>query len=217
MVVGKFIAVIILGYLLGSIPFGLIVSKLTRGIDVTEYGSGGTGGTNVMRIIGKRAGVAVIVLDIIKAVAAVMLAKVIMGDSILLIAGVPLGYQVAQIVVAFMVMVGHNWSAFIKFRGGKGVATYFGGWIVISPIAALFGIVILLVTALRTRYMSLGSILGTLGIWCLLVPLTVFYEFHPMYLAYGLAAAVLVVYQHRENIVRLQAGTEPRLGEKVIN
>jgi len=214
MMVGEFVAVAIVAYLLGAIPFGLIVGKLMGRVDITKYGSGKTGVTNVLRTTGTKAGILVAVLDLAKAIGAVMLAKVIVGDSVLLVAGFPLQWQVAQIVAALMTMVGHNWSVFIKFRGGRGVATYFGGWLAIYPATALFGGGILLLTAFLTRYMSLGSILGVLGIWCLLVPLTIVYHFPPIYLVYALAAAVLIIYQHRDNIIRLQAGTELKLGDK---
>ena len=211
MIIGEFIAIVIVAYLLGAIPFALIVSKLMGKIDLTKHGSGNIGGTNVLRTLGMRAGAITIVLDIGKAVAAVMLAKVILGDSVLVIAGFPVNWQVTQFVAAFMVMVGHNWSVFAKFRGGKGVATYFGSWLAIFPATALFGAGILLLTVLLTRYMSMGSILGALGILCMLMLLTVVYGFPPVYLVYALAAAALIVYQHRDNISRLQTGTELKL------
>jgi len=212
MIVGKFIAVIVVAYLLGAIPFSSIVSRLIGGIDISKHGSGNIGGTNVLRALGLKAGALAVALDLAKAAGAVALAKVIVGDDVLLVAGFPLHWQVAQLMAALMVMVGHNWSVFIKFRGGKGVAAYFGGWLVICPAAALFGGVITLFIVLRTRYMSMGSIIGSLAILCLLIPLTIVYEFPPFYLAYSLVAAGLIVYQHRNNITRLQTGTELRLG-----
>lgn len=214
MIIGKFVAVAVIGYLLGAIPFALIVSKRMAGIDISKYGSGSIGGTNVLGTLGKKAGIIAIVLDIGKAVAAVMLAKVIVGDSVLLVAGFPLSWQGGQAIAALMAMVGHNWSAYIGFRGGKGVATYYGSWFAMYPAAALFGGVIIILTAARTRYMSLGSMLGVLGILCLLVVLTVAHEFPIVYLVYSLVAGGLIVYQHRKNISRLRSGTELRFGEK---
>ena len=214
MIVGEFVAVAVIGYLLGAIPFALIVSKRMAGIDISKHGSGNIGSTNVLGILGKKAGALVMALDLGKAVAAVMLAKVIIGDSVLLVAGFPFNWQVGQVVAALMVMVGHNWSVYIKFRGGKGVAAYYGSWFAMYPAAALFGGVILILTVLRSKYMSLGSILGALGILCLFMVLTAAYEFPPVYLVYSLIAAGLIVYQHRGNISRLQSGTELRLDEK---
>ena len=214
MIVGKFVAVAVIGYLLGAIPFALIVSKRMAGIDISKYGSGSIGGTNVLGTVGKKAGAIAMALDIGKAVAAVMLAKAIIGDSVLLVAGFPLNWQGGQVIAALMAMVGHNWSAYIGFRGGKGVATYYGSWFAMYPAAALFGGVIIILTAVRTRYMSLGSMLGALGISCLFIVLTVAHEFPIVYLVYSLVAGGLIVYQHRNNISRLRSGTELRFGEK---
>lgn len=213
MIIGKFVAIMVLSYLLGAIPFSLIVGKLIGGVDVSKYGSGNIGGTNVLRTLGKKAGVLAMFLDLIKATAAVVLARVIMGDSILLIAGFPVHWQITQVTAAFMAMIGHSWSVFIKFRGGRGVATYFGSWFALSPAAALFGGEILLLIVLRTKYMSMGSIFGVLGILCLLIPLTLIHGYPPVYLVYGLLAAALIIYQHRDNISRLQTGTELRLDD----
>jgi glycerol-3-phosphate acyltransferase PlsY len=214
MIIAKFVAVILVGYLLGSIPFGLIVGKLKANIDVRNYGSGKTGATNVMRTVGTKLGILTIALDVGKAVGAVMLAKVIIGSSVLTLGGISLQWQVAQVMAGLAVMAGHNWSIFTKFRGGRGVTAFFGTMLVVSPPAAVFGAEILALTALRSRYMSLGSILGVIATWCLLAPLTIIHNWPPIYLLYGLVAVALVVYQHRDNIGRLQRGTERRLGEK---
>ena len=211
MIVGKFVAIVITGYLLGSIPFGLIVGKLARGIDVRRYGSGKTGATNVMRTTGTKLGTLTIGLDVAKAVGAVMLAKVIVGDDILLLGSIPLNWQVAQIMAGLASVAGHNWPVFAKFKGGRGVTTFFGAMYAIYPPAALVGTEVLAVVALRSRHMSLGSILGITATWCLMVPLTIAYDLPPVYLAYGLAGMALVIYQHRANIKRLRQGTERQL------
>jgi len=210
----EFISVIVIGYLLGAIPFGLIVGKLMGDVDVTRHGSGKTGGANVLITVGTKAGALVIALDVGKAVAAVILAKVIVGSSVSMIGGIPLHWQIAQVMAALAVMVGHNWSVFLKFKGGRGVAAFFGTVLAMSPPVALFGVEVLAISALRSRYMSLGSILGAIAVWCLLIPLTIAYSFPPVYLLYGLVALILIVYQHRDNLVRIRQGTERRLGEK---
>lgn len=211
MIVSEFILVAAIGYLLGAIPFALIISKRMAGIDISKRGSGNIGGTNVLRVLGFKAGAIVMALDLAKAIVSVMLARVIIGDNILSIAGFPLNWQWGQVMAALMVMVGHNWSVYIKFRGGKGVAAYYGAWFAIWPVAALFGGLILIVTVLISRYMSLGSILSSLGILCLFMVLTAAFEFPPVYLVYSLVAAALIVYQHRSNISKLQTGTESRM------
>ncbi|OGN94952.1 MAG: acyl-phosphate glycerol 3-phosphate acyltransferase [Chloroflexi bacterium RBG_13_50_10] len=197
---------------MGAIPFALIIGKRMGGIDISKYGSGNLGGTNVLRVLGFKAGVIVMALDIAKAFVPVMLAKFIIGDSVLSIAGFPLNWQWGQVITALMVMVGHNWSVYIKFHGGKGAAAYFGGWFAIFPVAAVFGGAILIITVLLSKYMSLGSILGSLGILCFFMVLTVVDVSPPVYLIYSIVAAALIIYQHRSNISRLQAGTESKMG-----
>ena len=211
MIIAKFVIVVIIGYLLGSIPFGLIISKRTRGVDVRKYGSGKTGATNVMRTAGTKFGILTIVLDVAKAAGAVMLAKVIVGSSFLFIGGLSLNWQMAQVMAGLAAVVGHNWPIFAKFKGGRGVTAYFGTLLAIFPPAGIFGAEVLAISALRSRHMSRSSILGALAAWCLMIPLTIRHNFPPIYLAYGLVAIGLLVYQHHDNIKRLQQGTERQL------
>jgi acyl-phosphate glycerol 3-phosphate acyltransferase len=212
MIVAKFVAVVVIAYLIGSIPFGLIISKLTRGVDVRQYGSGKTGATNVMRTAGTKLGILTLALDVGKAVGAVMLAQTIINSGILTIGSMPFYWQhIAQVMAGMAVVAGHNWPVFAKFKGGRGVTTYFGTLLAIFPPACLFGAEVLAISALRSRHMSRGSIFGALASWCLMVPLTIVYDFPPIYLAYGLVAVALLVYQHYDNIKRLQQGTERQL------
>jgi len=211
-IIAKFVLVAVIGYLIGAIPFALIISKRMAGIDISKRGSGNLGGTNVLRVLGFKAGAIVMALDLAKAFVPVLLARFIIGDSVLSIAGFIINWQWGQVITALMVMVGHSWSVYIKFRGGKGAAAYFGSWFAIWPVAALVGGVILIITVLLSKYMSLGSIIGSLSILCLFVVLTLTDISPPVYLVYSLIAAALIVYQHRSNISRLQAGTENRMG-----
>ena len=211
MTIAKFVTVVIIAYLLGSIPFGLIVGKLKAGIDIRDYGSGKTGATNVMRAVGTKFGILSMILDAGKACGAVILAKVIVGNSFLTIGSVPFQWQVAQVMAGLAAIAGHNWPVFAKFKGGRGVTAYFGTLFAISPPVAIFGVEVLAVTALHSRHMSRGSIFGVVAVWCLLVPLTIMYDFPPVYLAYGSAGVALVVYQHRDNVKRLRQGIERRL------
>ncbi len=221
MIVLKLVIAAVIAYLLGAIPFGLLIGKLLGKVDVTQHGSHSIGSTNVLRTVGTKAGAIVIVCDMGKAALAVWLAGIIMGQSEFLLANFPLDWNIittdpnlftkdfAQIVAGMMAMVGHNWSVYIRFRGGKGVAAYIGGWLVIFPAAGLFGGVILLYIALRTRYMSMGSIIGSVAILILMIILTVIYE-QPYFIPaiYSFLATVLIIYQHRQNIWRLQTGKE---------
>jgi len=212
--IGEFIAIVVIAYLLGSIPFGLIIGKLKSGVDIREYGSGKTGATNLMRVAGTKLGILAIVLDVIKAGGAVMLAALIIDRSSggLTIGGVPILWQhVAQVVAGLAAVVGHNWPIFAKFKGGRGVTAYFGTLFAICPPAGIFGAEVVAIAALRSRQMSRGSILGALAAWCLMIPLTIAYNLSPIYLAYGLVAVALLVYQHHDNIRRLRQGTERQL------
>ena len=214
MLIAKFVAVVVIAYLLGSIPVGLIIGKLKKGVDIREYGSGKTGATNVMRTLGTKLGVLTLVLDVVKAGGAVMLAAVIVdgGSGSFIVGGVSIYWQhVAQVVAGLAAIVGHNWPIFAKFKGGRGVTAYFGTLFAIFPPAGIFGAEIVAIAALRSRQMSRGSILGALAAWCLMIPLTIVYNFPPIYLAYGLAGIALLVYQHYDNIKRLRQGTERRL------
>ena len=164
--IAEFVAVVVIAYLLGSIPFGLIMGKLKGGVDIREHGSGKTGATNVMRTLGTKLGVLTIVLDVVKAGGAVMLATVIIdsGSGSLTIGGVSLYWQhVAQVAAGLAAVAGHNWPVFAKFKGGKGIAAYFGTLFVIYPPAGIFGAQIVAIAALRSRHMSKGSILGALA------------------------------------------------------
>lgn len=211
MVIGKFIIIILIAYFLGAIPFGLIIARLIGKVNITEHGSGNIGSTNVLRTVGTKAGLLVLFLDILKGFIAVMLAKVIMGESLIMAGSYPLNWQVAQVVAAMTVMAGHNWSVYIRFRGGKGVAAYFGGWLAMSPIAVAFGAVILIATVFITRHMSRGSILAALGILILQMLLIIFFNTPSIYLVYSLLAAIVIIVQHRRNIQRLQSGTELKI------
>jgi glycerol-3-phosphate acyltransferase PlsY len=213
MVVAKFVLVALIGYFIGAIPFALIISKRMAGVDISKRGSGNIGGTNVLRVIGYKAGVITVILDLAKAIVPVVLARFIIGDSLLPVAGFTLDWRWGQVITALMVMVGHNWSIYIKFRGGKGAAVYYGSWFAIWPIVGLFGGVILIITVLLSKYMSLGSILGSLSILCLFIVLTLTDASPPVYLIYSVLAAGLLVYQHRSNISRLQTGTESRMDQ----
>jgi len=212
--IAEFVAVVVIAYLLGSIPFGLIIGKLKGGVDIREHGSGKTGATNVIRTLGVKLGVLTLVLDVVKAGGAVMLAALIIDGSsgIFTIGGVPIYWQhVAQVSAGLAAIAGHNWPVFAKFKGGRGVTAYFGTLFAICPPAGIFGAEVVAIAALRSRHMSLGSILGALAAWCLMVPLTIVYNLSPLYLAYGLVVIAVLVYQHHDNIKRLRQGTERQL------
>jgi len=214
MIVGKFVAVAILGYLLGSIPFGVLVGRRRVGADVRRYGSGKTGATNVLRTAGVKAAALVAGLDVSKGVLAVVFAGLIVGRDYLVVGDFALGMLVAQVIAALAAVVGHIWPIFLKFHGGRGVATFFGGLLALCPVAAIFGGEVLIIGAGLTRFASLGSIAGAVGTYAILAPLTIMSGFPVEYLVYALVGAVLIVIMHRDNIARLISGKERKLGDK---
>jgi acyl phosphate:glycerol-3-phosphate acyltransferase len=208
---------IIIAYLLGSIPFGYLIVRLREGGDIRKTGSGGTGATNVSRRAGKVAGILTLLLDAMKGAAAVVIAKILLGFPIFA-EGAQTDpslqsdfWWVAAAAVA--VIVGHIFPVWLRFRGGKGVATGLGVFLMLAPIAvALAALVFVFVVAL-TRYVSLGSILATASI-----PLFVLLQdrfilsvadLMPLITAAS-AGTILIIFAHRENIERLIQGTESK-------
>jgi glycerol-3-phosphate acyltransferase PlsY len=214
MMLAKFAAVVVLGYLLGSIPIGYLLTKRQAKVDVTQFGSGKTGTTNVLRTAGRKSAALVATMDLLKGVVAVILAGLIVGRGYLVIGNFGFGTLVAQVLAALAAVVGHNWSVFLGFRGGRGVATFLGGLIALCPIAAVVGGEIIIISAGLTQYVSLASIAGVVGAYAILVPLTIMNGFPLEYLLYALIGAVIIIVMHRDNIMRLVRGKERKLGEK---
>ena len=191
-------------YLLGSIPFGLVLVRVVRGEDVRLTGSGNIGATNVARSGGAKLGIATLVLDALKGYFAVLIASMVSQRS----TGVELGLAAA--LAALCAILGHVFPVWLKFRGGKGVATAVGAFVGLAPRAVLVVLGIFLVIVLISRYVSLGSIVASA-----LFPLLAFYLYRsqssPAGLAVMLAASLLIILKHRANIRRLLDGTENRL------
>ena len=190
-----YILTVVLAYLIGSIPSGLILGKLFWHTDLREHGSHNIGATNAWRTLGKRAGIAVFIADSIKGQAGVVLG--------LLLAGTPL----AAVLGGLFAIIGHSFSLFLRFHGGKGVATSLGvltmmmGNVTLIVFAVWFAIVYL------TRYVSLGSVVAAF-----LTPvLAALFAYPVEYIVFSVIAAVLVIVRHRENIKRLMNGTENKI------
>ncbi len=215
MILAQYIGAIVVGYLVGSIPFGVLVSRISSRVDVRDYGSGKTGATNVLRTSGRKAALLVVLLDIIKGSLAVVFAGLIVGGSDLVLGDLTLGEVVAHSGAALAAVAGHIWPVFLKFRGGRGVATFFGGLAALSLLAAVIGAVILLAAMALTRFASVGSMAGAAGACAFLLSLTILNGTPVEYLAYSLAGMLLIIAMHRDNIGRLVAGTERKIGEKV--
>lgn len=187
---------VVAGYLSGSIPFGLVMSKLLLDIDVREVGSGNIGATNAARAGGKKLGVLVLLLDALKAVVPILLTRKLLGET---------GrgdYWVMGVAVA--AFAGHLFPVWLRFKGGKGVATGLGIFLVLAPWAALAGLATWVGVYLATRISSVGSLAGSLV--CVLAS---FYLLGPTPIAWGCAAVgALIWWRHRENIRRLVRGEE---------
>jgi glycerol-3-phosphate acyltransferase PlsY len=185
-------------YFIGSIPWGFLVGKATRNVDVREYGSGKTGMANVLRTIGIGGAFIVACGDFAKGAVPVLLIK----DSPSLAAA-----------VAIAILIGHNWSIFIKFHGGRGILTGLGALSILVPWASAAALIGLPVIALF-RYISLGSLVGTLSTMIVGTMLYLLGQIPTPYALYSLVGGTLIIVQHRENIRRLLKGTELRLGER---
>jgi glycerol-3-phosphate acyltransferase PlsY len=185
---------VVAAYLIGGIPFGLIIVKLTTGADVRETGSGNIGATNVLRAAGLRAGILTLILDAAKAWLAVYLADRLSGGS-----------ELWMSLAALAVLVGHAWSIWIGFKGGKAVASFAGAYAYLTPVPLLAVILLFILVVAWTRYLSLGSIVAAglfpVGCWMILHP------GWPVLLS-AVGAAVVILERHRANIVRIRAGEE---------
>jgi len=194
-------------YLIGSIPFGVFAGRFA-GIDVREHGSKNIGATNVLRTLGKKYGIAVFLADALKGLVAVRLAVWLAGAD-------PFYRSSLGIVAAVFVVIGHSFPIWLRFRGGKGVATSGGACLGLLPVPTSIGGLIWIVVFLAFRYVSVASIAAIVSL-----PLVVWLLSDrgnsPNYLMFGfsLFIAFLVTWRHRENIVRLTRGTEPRFDRK---
>jgi glycerol-3-phosphate acyltransferase PlsY len=187
---------LIIGYLFGSIPFGLVLTKLAGTQDLRSVGSGNIGATNVLRTGRKGLAAATLLLDALKGTAAVVITGYVGGPNAAMLAG--LG--------AFL---GHLFPVWLKFKGGKGVAVYIGVLLGLFWPGAVFFCLLWLATAFATRYSSLSALVASF-----VTPIFLWWFGHPALAALFAVLTLLLFYMHRENIKRLQAGTESRIGQK---
>jgi len=192
-------AVLIGSYVLGSVPFGLLIVKSWRGIDIRDYGSGNIGATNVLRVAGRGPAAVVFAADVLKGLVPVVAASSIFAAPWIAVAG------------GMSAILGHSVSIFLRFRGGKGVATSLGVVVGLDPRIAGIGFGIWAAVLAVSRYVSVASILAATSI-----PVLMFVFDMPLaYRVFAIVAAVFVIAKHRSNMVRLLQGKELRLGEKV--
>ena len=190
-----------MGYLLGSFPSGYLAGKITKGIDIRSLGSGSTGATNVLRHIGKRAAFTVFLLDVLKGAVSILVAKYLgLNDS-------------WQVAIGLSALIGHIWPVWLKWKGGKAVATGLGIFLGISWQVGLATLGIFILMIIFFRIVSLASISAALAL-----PLIMFLSFRTSsislpFLVISLLAMLLVIWRHRDNIIRLIKGKEPKIGQ----
>lgn len=187
---------IIIGYIFGSIPSGLVLVKMVCGIDIREYGSKNIGTTNVFRTVGGRMASIVLIADVVKGILAVLLVRYLFESNLHL-----------ELLTAIASLLGHNYSIFLGFKGGRGVATGLGLILLFMPDVCIFSFTVWLVIVFVTRYVSLGSIVGAF-----ITPIVAYFRGYPIELVlFALAACVFVIVRHYENMKRLIAGTESKI------
>lgn len=227
----------LLSFLIGSIPFGLLLGK-TKGIDIREHGSGNIGSTNVFRTLGKKSGIICLILDLLKGFLPVFLTinlcriegtNPLLGVEFLTNLSTPLPkpeqffVQSIQVLTALAAILGHNYSPWINFKGGKGIATTGGALLALMPAAVVILVLIFIIVTRITKYVSLGSIATGIAL-PIITGLGSYYHIQkgdipqggwnkPLFI-FSVVAGVLAVWKHRTNIARLRAGTENRIGQK---
>ncbi|TDF99820.1 glycerol-3-phosphate 1-O-acyltransferase [Paenibacillus piri] len=193
---------IVIAYLLGSVSFSFLAGKLLKGIDIRNHGSGNAGATNTMRVLGVGPGIAVLLLDAMKGIIAVLLGRWL-GD----------GGALLLVLCGVAAIVGHNWPVYFGFRGGKGIATTIGVMLTLAPLPAVFAGIVCILAIAATRYVSLGSLLFTallpIFVWFMHFPVEVF--------CFSLVVFAFAWFRHRSNIIRLVQGNENRLGSRKNN
>lgn len=208
--------IIILSYLVGSIPTSIIISKAVKGIDIRNYGSGNAGGTNVMRVLGWKHGILVIFLDALKgAIAVVLVARLHYGVLPFQNVSPFDDFTLVQIIAGISAVVGHIWTVFAGFRGGKGIATALGMLLMIITVDMIIAVGIFLIVVYISRYVSLGSIVSAMA-----VPISMIFRENVLHthiegyntlLPFVIGVSLLVIFTHRKNLVRLVNGTENKL------
>lgn len=192
----------LLAYVIGATPFGFLAGK-SRGIDIRDHGSGNIGATNVLRTLGKPIGITVLILDVLKGMVPVLIAMWAGKDTLV------------QIVTAVAAIMGHNYTFWLGFKGGKGIATTGGALLPIMPIAILSAIALWIVSLKLTRYVSVASIVAALTIPIVLViRYLISGEWNIPVLSLGLFVCILAIWKHRANIGRLRRGEENRFGKR---
>lgn len=196
------VAAVVAGYLVGGIPWGVIIARLVGGPDPRTLGSGRTGGANVLRALGPRAAIASGLLDVAKGVIAVLFAR-LLGTGLAI-----------EILAALAAILGHSRSPFLGLQGGRGVSAGIGGLLVLQPLVAAIIVPVFALVLLVSRYSSLASLTASTVGGLVVIAMTVALSLPPVYLAYGIVAPLMIWIFHADNVVRLLRGQERRFGQR---
>ena len=202
LILTQFLLVIPLCYILGSVPWGYLITRASSGVDIRQVGSGSIGTTNVLRTSGPKLAILVFLLDIGKGFLAIFLAKAASSEISL------------EVTAGLLVLIGHNWPVFTGFKGGRGIAPGAACALIMVPWAFAFGITIFAILVFLYRYVSLGSLVGITAIFIFLSIEILVTDTSPGYLIFVGVADLMIFWQHRGNLKRLIAGTEHKLGQK---
>lgn len=197
-----FLLIIFFSYIIGSIPSAYIIAKLTKNIDIREYGSGNVGATNVIRVVGKLQGIFVLLIDFLKGFISVyFISNLYLNETWIV------ELDVLKSVAALFVLLGHVHTIFLGFKGGKGVATGAGAFIALSPYSALCSIVLFLVSLSITKVVSISSIIASFSLPIFLLLGKAPYQF----IIIGFLASAIIIVKHVPNIKRITEGIEPKI------
>lgn len=211
--------IVILSYFVGSVPTGIIVTKFAKGIDIRNHGSGSAGGTNVMRVLGWKPGFLVILLDALKgALAVVVVARLYFGPLPFANVSPFDDFTLVQIIAGISAVIGHVWTVFAGFRGGKGIATGLGMLLMLITVEMLIAVGVFILVVTISKYVSLGSLIAAISIpVSLILRENVFHEHINGYntiLPFVIFLTIFIIYTHRKNVVKIFNGTESKLSFK---
>lgn len=193
------VLVVVIGYLLGNIATSYFLGKIFENKDIRNYGSGNAGATNALRVFGVKIAATTFICDALKGVLAVLIGRWILGDN-------------GELIAGLFVIIGHNWPIFLKFKGGKGIASTIGVMLTVNYIVALITILIGLIIVIKTKYVSLGSV--TAMALLPIIGVLVVRPFELKLFLFTLVLSIMAIYRHKSNIKRLLNGTENKIGQK---
>ena len=196
----KIVLIITICYLLGSIPFGYIMGKLFKKVDIREFGSGNIGASNALRTLGPLLASLVIIGDVGKGILSIYLVKYFNIDSSLILA-----------IAGLAVICGHDWSLFLGFKGGKGIATTFGVVLALNPTISILALMVWGVVLITSKYASLSSICALISIFIF----TILFKQPCEYIVFSAIILIIAIFKHKENIKRLKSKKERKIGEKI--